>query len=973
LQRTAHTNGLLKALAKQTFFCKQVVNAISKTYAMFRTNTFVEKTCQLISSLSPRPTYLTVLFSILFLTQQIGYAQPPMVLTCNQVELQMVPVSSACGKVSTCSKQYYQVRLRANNLAQTSTYFQLMYCSMGFNVNVSVPTGAISDLGEVCAESSLASNLTVDKVLNNMTFAAMSDGLTTAPMLVFQDGFCNLFAFAVEIFPGETAIISANSSNWSHNGMAECEPNVTANSVQCTTLPSTPPPPLVGTLPTNTFNGKSFQFGAQIPIGSGPNITEISVPIEFKGTNINSQFFRYLDIAISYTSNNPMLNPEIVPSAGVNVTSSIVLPNGPSATYTFYLRFENILVSGNNPVLATLKIKEPVIASQSANVNLSFGAGRVIFNNVCFRAGTGPNVPVVFPGASPCASGIGFIINGSLGNGCKMFTNIELPWPSTSGILQTLRLRLKLNKPSGLTFDNLVITGLPCVPPNPANACPGFTNQCWMYDINTDILEICYSNGVGGIPIGIITMRAEFTSNNSNNNGGGCLPAMTVLDAFIEGSVTCIPSVTQIGYPLCFLELSGDVVKPDFKHVCDDYATITSSTANFSPKNTPIDAGKYSYCIIDPGTYTVNPFNNFFHLDGVDMLDVLKIQRHILGLEPLSLYGLLAADVNNNNAVTASDITEIRKLVLGANSVFPVKNSWTFVDKDYVFPNPSDPFIPVPPPSTKTVSVQPNVPGKANFIGIKTGDVTLNNTAGCPLKTFLTDFVPLTEQIVEEKTTSQLLLLNILNQSTETLQAWQGGFRFDPTKYRFVQVLKSDDAIMRPEDFDLSHIHDGLIKAAWCIMEPDAEGVLPQKTLFSVFLEKLSAQPVAISQVLQMDETQVQCLAFGADDRPFRMDIAQHVQNTDRTTQAKQDDLHVIATPNPATDVLHLQFAWNQQDRVQLLVYDAFGRRVAFREMVFGPGSHSIEVAEVASFPTGIYKWVLRSRKLVSSDVFLKQ
>ncbi|MBK8627510.1 MAG: hypothetical protein IPN86_18665, partial [Saprospiraceae bacterium] len=53
-------------------------------------------------------------------------------------------------------------------------------------------------------------------------------------------------------------------------------------------------------------------------------------------------------------------------------------------------------------------------------------------------------------------------------------------------------------------------------------------------------------------------------------------------------------------------------------------------------------------------------------INGVSTLDLVIIQRHILGLQAMnSPYKLIAADANNDGKVTASDLTEIRKLILG--------------------------------------------------------------------------------------------------------------------------------------------------------------------------------------------------------------------------------------------------------------------------------------------------------------------
>jgi len=79
--------------------------------------------------------------------------------------------------------------------------------------------------------------------------------------------------------------------------------------------------------------------------------------------------------------------------------------------------------------------------------------------------------------------------------------------------------------------------------------------------------------------------------------------------------------------------------------------------------------------------YSVSAYKNDDHRNGVSTLDILLIQRHILNLQSLtSPYQYIAADVNNDNAITAADLVDIRKLVLEIYDEFPSNTSWRFID-----------------------------------------------------------------------------------------------------------------------------------------------------------------------------------------------------------------------------------------------------------------------------------------------------
>ena len=134
----------------------------------------------------------------------------------------------------------------------------------------------------------------------------------------------------------------------------------------------------------------------------------------------------------------------------------------------------------------------------------------------------------------------------------------------------------------------------------------------------------------------------------------------------------------------------------------------------------------------DSGNYAVleNPMNSHVNitayknndlLKGVSTMDLLMIQRHILELErfenPLQY---LAADIDNNGKLSANDLLQLRKLILGIYSTLPSNTSYKFLNKKEVNIANVDPWeisqnINIPSLNTHTFD--------ANFIPVKIGDV----------------------------------------------------------------------------------------------------------------------------------------------------------------------------------------------------------------------------------------------------------
>ncbi len=136
--------------------------------------------------------------------------------------------------------------------------------------------------------------------------------------------------------------------------------------------------------------------------------------------------------------------------------------------------------------------------------------------------------------------------------------------------------------------------------------------------------------------------------------------------------------------------------------------------------------GQYSFDLGNQSSYQLIPARDDDPLNGVSTLDLVLINKHVLGLTPLtSPIKIIAADANNSRSVSTFDIIELRKLILGIYTELPASPSWRFVDGSFVFPDPGNPFATVFPESVLANPPYPADPAH-NFTGLKVGDVNGN-------------------------------------------------------------------------------------------------------------------------------------------------------------------------------------------------------------------------------------------------------
>lgn len=132
--------------------------------------------------------------------------------------------------------------------------------------------------------------------------------------------------------------------------------------------------------------------------------------------------------------------------------------------------------------------------------------------------------------------------------------------------------------------------------------------------------------------------------------------------------------------------------------------------------------GRYGFNNGIPGlNYALSASKNGDYLNGVNTLDLVLIQRHILGIEPFTdPYKMIAADANNDGKVTAADLVELRRLILGIVVGLSKNTSWRFPVEN------QNMSIAYPFPFVEKIDL-PNIGSDKmdqNFVAVKIGDVS---------------------------------------------------------------------------------------------------------------------------------------------------------------------------------------------------------------------------------------------------------
>ena len=353
------------------------------------------------------------------------------------------------------------------------------------------------------------------------------------------------------------------------------------------------------------------------------------------------------------------------------------------------------------------------------------------------------------------------------------------------------------------------------------------------------------------------------------------------------------------------------------------------------------------------GTYDVSPAKNDDHLNGISTRDLVFIQRHLLGKEELNTpYKRIAADVDGNESLSVNDIVELRKLILGVYNELPDNTSWRFVEANYVFPDPKDPFSPHFPEAYKIDNFATNMPD-VDFVGVKVGDVDGSvDASGLGKMQSREDSRLLFSATDRSFTSGELVSLDITSETFDQVTGYQFTLNFDPQMMAFIGIdaglLNMDEA-----NAGLSYLQDGIINISW--HNANGRSASAEDVLFSVQFEAI--QTGNMSDAISMNSRMVRAEAYNTSDEVMGVQLGFN----GNTTEAIAFRLYQNH-PNPFSENTVIGFDLPEDGDVQLTIYDVTGKVIALQKLAGKRGYNSTEIYSAELTSTGVLYYQLDSK-----------
>ncbi|MEM7573611.1 MAG: T9SS type A sorting domain-containing protein [Bacteroidota bacterium] len=355
------------------------------------------------------------------------------------------------------------------------------------------------------------------------------------------------------------------------------------------------------------------------------------------------------------------------------------------------------------------------------------------------------------------------------------------------------------------------------------------------------------------------------------------------------------------------------------------------------------------------GDYTISPASEdySFHLFDISTLDLVFITQHILGINALdSPYEYLAADADGNRMVSVTDLVAIRRLILGLDQEYAFNSAWRFVDADFVFPNPTNPWATTFPEVYNVNNLSGDLSG-ADFIAIMVGNVSGD--------------ISLTRPGMEEGGRSSLGLSvaerELVAGNTYTIEFTAAeaaeliGFQGTLQLGESLEFVDLNYGLLGTANFNLNRLERGQLAMSF---NQFAESLDTDEVLFSLVVR--ATEDVNLSEQLMVTSDAIRAEAYNSVGEVFGLGL-----------NFGQDELQLEVfnlyqnAPNPVADRTQIAFNLVEDAEVTLTVQDVAGRVVLVRQFDGSAGYNNLNLSTTELKASGVLTYTLVAGEYVAS------
>ncbi len=371
--------------------------------------------------------------------------------------------------------------------------------------------------------------------------------------------------------------------------------------------------------------------------------------------------------------------------------------------------------------------------------------------------------------------------------------------------------------------------------------------------------------------------------------------------------------------------------------IIDEVYVMVEGSANSGMMGdmTTDESGAYNFDLDLGENYTITPARSGDIMNGISTMDLILMGQYLLEVQPLdSPYKIIAADINNSGSVTLTDMIALRRLILRIDETLINNSSWRFVDADYAFNNPTNPFESTFPEVANINGL--NGTTQQDFIGIKVGD--LNGSAvpnallsGDTRTDRSTQHFLATDARIEKDETK---IMEVKAKDFTALLGYQMTLEFDPAKMEIVEIIPGALRGLTDENFGIQNQAEGVITTSWNTTH--GLSLEDEAVLFSVIVKANEA--LMLSEELRSTSQVTSAEAYSEIHGVMHSNLLfENLKGFEKDRFALYQNY-----PNPFEVTTKVGFYLDKAGDATLTVYDMDGK-IRYRENgSYGNGYHEI-------------------------------
>ncbi len=389
------------------------------------------------------------------------------------------------------------------------------------------------------------------------------------------------------------------------------------------------------------------------------------------------------------------------------------------------------------------------------------------------------------------------------------------------------------------------------------------------------------------------------------------------------------------GLQLQTATISGELVTE--QNIKIEKVKVELKGSGTQPVSTGVEGSFNFGNMVMGGTYSIIPDKDINPVNGVSTLDLVLIQKHILGIAPLnSPYKIIAADIDDNGAVTALDLVQLRRLILGIDESFVKNTSWRFVSKDYQFNDPRNPLTEDFMEAYSISNLAEDM--KVDFVGLKVGDVNGTVSPSELQGAQIRSARALVLQIDESRFSSQMeLKVPVTAANFAQITGYQFTLEFDASALNLERV-ESGLLDVSDSNFGFHRLAEGKLSTSWHNTSPVS--ATNDEVLFTLVFNTLEFGNTKDMFKISSALTDAEAYDDQLEVQQVKLDILSG--NKIQTS----DFVLLQNSPNPFNQQTIIGFVLPEDSRATLKIMDVTGKLIKSYEGNYSKGLNQINITK---------------------------